>query len=56
MALNAGCDTLAIEPVMPRLVLGIHVFLLSRNKTWMAGTGPAMTNERWNDPHTEQLC
>jgi hypothetical protein len=26
MTLNAGCDTLAIEPVMPGLVPGIHVF------------------------------
>jgi hypothetical protein len=31
--------------VMPGLVPGIHVFLLTlwRNKTWMAGTSPAMT-------------
>jgi hypothetical protein len=28
--------------VMPGLVPGIHV-LLSRPKTWMAGTSPAMT-------------
>ncbi len=28
--------------VMPGLVPGIHVFLCS-NKTWMAGTSPAMT-------------
>jgi hypothetical protein len=27
---------------MPGLVPGIHVFL-SQSKTWMAGTGPAMT-------------
>jgi len=27
---------------MPALVAGIHVFL-RRSKTWMAGTGPAMT-------------
>jgi hypothetical protein len=37
--------------VMPGLVPGIHVFLLSSKfysakKTWMAGTSPAMTN--WN--------
>jgi hypothetical protein len=29
-------------PVMPGLVPGIHVFA-STNKTWMAGTSPAMT-------------
>jgi hypothetical protein len=29
--------------VMPGLVPGIHVFLLSA-KTWMAGTSPAMTD------------
>ena len=29
--------------VMPGLVPGIHVFSLLRNKTWMAGTSPAMT-------------
>jgi hypothetical protein len=28
--------------VMPGLVPGIHVFLTA-NKTWMAGTSPAMT-------------
>jgi len=27
---------------MPRLVLGIHVFLSAARKTWMAGTSPAM--------------
>src|SRR4051794_24000907 len=33
---------------MPRLIPGIHVFLstLTSDKTWMAGTSPAMT--RWN--------
>jgi hypothetical protein len=32
--------------VMPGLVPGIHVFLLSRaNKAWMAGSSPAMTRE-----------
>jgi hypothetical protein len=31
--------------VMPGLVPGIHVFLVFEgSKTWMAGTGPAMTN------------
>jgi len=29
---------------MPGLVPGIHVFLAA-NKTWMAGTSPAMTKE-----------
>jgi hypothetical protein len=29
--------------VMPGLVPGIHVFPSARNKTWMAGTSPAMT-------------
>jgi len=29
--------------VMPALVAGIHVFLWSTSKTWMAGTSPAMT-------------
>jgi len=31
--------------VMPALVAGIHVFLISiaASKTWMAGTSPAMT-------------
>ena len=32
------------EFVMPGLVPGIHVFLLRTRKTWMAGTGPAMTH------------
>jgi hypothetical protein len=32
--------------VMPGLVPGIHVLLsVERRKTWMAGTGPAMTAE-----------
>jgi hypothetical protein len=30
---------------MPGLVPGIHVFLPCNNKTWMAGTSPAMTVE-----------
>jgi hypothetical protein len=29
--------------VMPRLAPGIHVFLESGSKTWMAGKIPAMT-------------
>jgi hypothetical protein len=28
---------------MPGLVPGIHVFSLLKEKTWMAGTSPAMT-------------
>ena len=28
---------------MPGLVPGIHAFLTSASKTWMAGTSPAMT-------------
>jgi DNA ligase-associated metallophosphoesterase len=32
-----------INIVMPGLVPGIHVFFLYEAKTWMAGTGPAMT-------------
>jgi hypothetical protein len=40
---------------MPGLVPGIHVFLTSapQAKTWMAGTSPAMTNERVFDPYSE---
>jgi hypothetical protein len=31
--------------VMPGLVQGIHVFLVAAsNKSWMAGTSPAMTH------------
>jgi hypothetical protein len=34
--------------VMPGLVPGIHVFAaIIQEKTWMAGTSPAMTVERW---------
>jgi hypothetical protein len=29
---------------MPGFMPGIHVFYLPKNKTWMAGTSPAMTN------------
>jgi len=29
---------------MPALVAGIHVFALTKIKTWMAGTSPAMTS------------
>jgi hypothetical protein len=28
---------------MPALVTGIHDFAFVKHKTWMAGTGPAMT-------------
>ena len=31
--------------VMPGLVPGIHVLLVARDKTWMAGTTPAMTEQ-----------
>jgi hypothetical protein len=31
--------------VMPALVAGIHVFYAWPNKTWMAGTSPAMTEK-----------
>jgi hypothetical protein len=34
---------LRTELVMPGLAPGIHVFLPADPKTWMAGTGPAMT-------------
>jgi hypothetical protein len=34
----------ASEFVMPGLVPGIHVFVWSREKAWMAGTSPAMTD------------
>jgi hypothetical protein len=35
--------------VMPGPVPGIHVFASQESKTWMAGTGPAMTGfkVRW---------
>jgi hypothetical protein len=36
--------------VMPGLVRGTHVFLSLDAKTWMAGTGPAMTTERYDMP------
>jgi hypothetical protein len=29
--------------VMPALVAGIHVLTQLKNKTWMAGTSPAVT-------------
>jgi hypothetical protein len=34
---------------MPALVAGIHVFLagFAAKKTWMAGTSPAMTLNKW---------
>jgi hypothetical protein len=32
--------------VMPALVAGIHAFLASEVKAWMAGTSPAMTADR----------
>jgi hypothetical protein len=33
--------------VMPGLDPGIHVFLEPEGKTWMAGTGPAMTQQHF---------
>jgi hypothetical protein len=34
----------AFKFVMPGLVPGIHIYVeLKQNKTWMAGTSPAMT-------------
>ena len=30
---------------MPALVAGIHVFLSPIQKTWVAGSSPAMTNQ-----------
>jgi hypothetical protein len=30
---------------MPALVAGIHDFLQTSSKTWMAGTSPAMTGQ-----------
>jgi hypothetical protein len=30
---------------MPGLVPGIHDFLSSKSRTWMAGTSPAMTEK-----------
>jgi hypothetical protein len=42
---NGGRAGVVIGFVMPGLVPGIHVFLLvATKKTWMAGTGPAMTS------------
>jgi hypothetical protein len=36
----------AVSLVMPGLAPGIHVFAaLMEDKSWMAGTGPAMTAE-----------
>jgi hypothetical protein len=32
---------------MPALVAGIHVFLCADRKTWVAGSGPAMTIQRF---------
>ena len=33
---------------MPALVAGIHVLTLHETKTWMGGTSPAMTDDRFN--------
>jgi hypothetical protein len=44
--LDASCPAIAVQrtacfrtPIVP----GIHVLLVALSKTWMAGTGPAMT-------------
>src|SRR5207244_11556269 len=44
----------SLSAVMPALVAGIHVFLslIAANKTWMAGTSPAMTR---SEEHTSEL-
>ncbi len=38
-----------LSSVMPALVAGIHVFFAGfpAKKTWMAGTSPAMTPNKW---------
>jgi hypothetical protein len=38
-----------LSVVMPALVAGIHVLPagIPLKKTWMAGTSPAMTPEKW---------
>jgi hypothetical protein len=38
--------SLDVKLVMPGLVPGIHVFAPGHQKTWMAGTSPAMTMRR----------
>ncbi|WP_342360541.1 hypothetical protein [Terrarubrum flagellatum] len=43
-------EAIIYEAVMPALVAGIHVFLSTENKTWMAGTSPAMTEEYFMTP------
>src|SRR5271154_2454695 len=35
---------MSLSPVVPGFMPGIHVFVIARWKTWMAGTSPAMTN------------
>src|SRR5919201_178081 len=41
--------------VMPGLVPGIHVFCSSSEKTWMAGSGPAMTQQNSLHPRHIEL-
>jgi hypothetical protein len=36
--------------VMPGLVPGIHVLCRAKEKTWMAGTSPAMTKKKNRPP------
>ena len=40
---------------MPALVAGIHVLLMTKSKTWMAGTSPAMTAERTRPMRTKAI-
>ena len=41
--MDALYDQHSLSTVMPALGAGIHVLLQNDAKTWMAGTGPAMT-------------
>jgi hypothetical protein len=41
--------------VMRGFVPPIHVFLILKDKTWMAGTSPAMTIERCSRDSTDRL-
>jgi hypothetical protein len=34
----------SLSAVMPGLVPGVHVLRVAKNKTWMAGTSPAVTD------------
>jgi hypothetical protein len=41
--MNVSYEGHCLSTVMPALGAGIHVLLWCAAKTWMAGTGPAMT-------------